>query len=137
MSGCYGSCLSNPEPSFPWHSMSDCYMTFLPYPDLHSFVLCFDFIGIILCAYWIYWHILFSFKPPMSYQQDSSSNHHLSYHLSSTNNHNLTTFLMSSVVNKTFVHYHVFCKILTPIGVHCFTLICYCTPESLPKLKMK
>ncbi len=118
MSGCYVSCLSNPDPSFLWYGMSGCYAHPFLYPDLPSFLNLVGVIGIPLFASYIVWRLLFYLKSPMSSNKILLSTIINLINSSSTNYHNLTTFFLPSVVIGTSANYHVSCMTLTPIRVH-------------------
>ncbi len=129
MCGCCISCLTNPDPSFLLHIMSSSYAPFLANPDVPSFHL-FGFIRMIPSS-WIVWHLLFYFKPPMTYQQDSSFSHHQSFQ-SIINLQSLPDYILdSSCSHGISTHYSISFRILTSVS-SIITLICFCTSESLP-----
>ncbi len=94
--------------------MSGCYMLFLSYPRLLSFLVIIDFSGIFLYACSIFWCLLFYFRSHITYCQYSSFNHHQSYRLII----NQQSLPMHSFIIGTSVHYHNYCKILPSIRAH-------------------
>ena len=84
--------------------MSGCYVPCLPNPD-SPFLTLFGFIGFIFCVCWIIWRLLFNFKSPLQYQQESPY-HHQSYQ-SIINQQSLPTYLLDA-----FCNHGDFCSLL-------------------------
>ncbi len=80
------------------HSMSGCYVPCLPNPDQPSFLTLFGFIGIIFCSCFIILCLLFHFKSPMNYRQESPY-HHQSYQ-SIINQQSLPVYLLDPFCMK-------------------------------------
>ncbi len=79
------------------HSISGCYVSCLPNPDPPSFLTLVGFIGITFCTFWIIWCLFFHFNPLINHQQKSSY-HHQPFQ-SFINQQSLPTYLLDAFYN--------------------------------------